>query len=660
MYNYIMKPSSLRFQIGALFLTFILLVGAGFYLTYRAIDAQQHDALVINLAGRQRMLLQKMTLLATESVEDKRTAEYQADLARAITTFEQTLSAFEKGGPAPYLDTQMVILPRAESPAIQTRLQAVRSTWVQFRTLLETLNANPAAPETLSQIQALAPQLVVQADEVVVAYEQASAAKIARLRQMQVAFVAGILALLALSGWLLRRQIFLPLAALGRAAARIGAQNLETPVKVAGPPEVQALVQSMEAMRVALRGSQQELQNWAETLEQRVSQRTHELEALNQVAREITSRLDTTQVLQTITTRTRELLGAETAILCLLDEQGEQLNMQIHSGPVEALTGKRAVRIDGNLRESLKSEGILPCTQANCRWECGILQPGFHHEHLTVPLQVEGRPIGALCVGVRQAQTFPADAEELLTRLANSAAVALQNAQLYAQAERIAALEERQRIAADMHDGLGQVLSSLGLLVDQAQDALAEEEPIEHLRLRLERIRQVTTEAVRTTRQAIDALLHSPPQPTSLQDHLEEMLHARQTNTNARLALHNHAAPVFLPEAQLEQVKHIVAEAIRNACRHSHAEHIQVELTPATDNLIIRVQDDGCGFNLQKPAQDGRKHFGLQLMQMRASHLNTNLNIESAPGHGTCVTLSLPASSQGDTQHAPYARIAGG
>ncbi len=653
-----MKSTSLRFQIGVLFLIFVSLVVAGFNLTYRVMDAQQHDALVINLAGRQRMLLQKMTLLATELVEDKRTAEYQADMTRAITTFEQTLSAFEKGGPAPYLDTQVVILPRAESPAIQTRLQVVRSTWEQFRALLETLNANPAAPETLSQVQALAPLLVTQADQVVVAYEQASAAKVARLRRIQIAFVVGILILLALSGWLLRRQVFLRLAALQGVAARIGAQDLETPVEIVGPPEVQALAQNMDAMRIALRQSRQDLQTWAETLEQRVAQRTHELETLNQVAREITSRLDTTQVLQTITTRARELLGAETATLCLLNEQGDQLNMQIHSGPAEVLTGKRTAKLDDNLRTVVQSERALLCTQANCRWQCGILQSDFHHEHLAVPLQVEGRPLGALCVGVRQEQAFPSDADELLTRLANSAAVALQNAQLYTQAEHIAALEERQRIAADMHDGLGQVLSSLGLLVDQAQDALAYE-PLERFQQRLERIRQVTTEAIRTTRQAIDVLLQAPSQPASLQTRLDKMLQALQTDVGVVLAFHDHNPPVFLPETQWEQVKHIVGEAVWNACRHGHARHIQVELTLQEDALLLKVIDDGCGFNPQKIPQDDRKHFGLQLMQMRANYLQGNLRVISTPEQGTCVALSIPRVAQGEAQYAPYARIVG-
>ncbi len=91
----------------------------------------------------------------------------------------------------------------------------------------------------------------------------------------------------------------------------------------------------------------------------------------------------------------------------------------------------------------------------------------YRTSHIAAPLKIEQQVIGALCVGSKSQNEFSEEATNALTKLANVAAVALQNARLYNQAERLATSEERQRIAAEMHDGLAQTLSYTKLIVNQ-------------------------------------------------------------------------------------------------------------------------------------------------------------------------------------------------
>ena len=124
-----------------------------------------------------------------------------------------------------------------------------------------------------------------------------------------------------------------PQQQLDQAAERIGADDLTTPVQMAGPREISLRARTMETMRARLNASRAELLRLAASLEERVAQRTRELDALNEVSREISSQLDVQYVLDSVTGKAHGLLGADTAVLCLLDEQGDWLHLRSLSWP---------------------------------------------------------------------------------------------------------------------------------------------------------------------------------------------------------------------------------------------------------------------------------------------------------------------------------------
>lgn len=626
----------LQVQLTILFAAFVLLVITSVGVTYWGLQTQQQDALVINLSGRQRMLAQQMTRL-TLQLQDGDEA-MAAPLQESEQIFSQTLSALRNGGPAPYLRNSVVDLPVTRDPKLVAALDEVDSAWNQYRGTLDGMAISAATSSTLrSTLEQQSDDLVQKADVVVRLYEAASTAKVNRLRAIQITFLACALALLAAGAWTTRRSLLKPLGDLGWAAKRLGENDLDTPVLVEGPVEMRALSQAFDDMRSRLHIAREELIEWNTTLEQRVARRTHELETLNEVSREISSRLDIQQVLNSVTEKARTLLGGDVASLCLVDASQHWIKLQAVSGPQSAVVGDTMRADEGFADTVLTGDQAMTCGVSSCRDGCRMLSPEYRTSHIAAPLRVGNRVIGALCVGSPAQKRFAVESAELLMKLANVAAIALENARLFAQAERVATLEERRRVAAEMHDGLGQTLSYLGLMTDQVVEFLSEKEEGAALE-RLNKTRETIEKATMDVRRAINSLMDETPAQKDLCTRLQEILDeiASQHNLKADWRMDIESSPSCSPQIA-EQVYKIVRESMVNAVRHANAQHLSVEVGRTDAEYFVTVHDDGMGFDTSQSAPGG--HFGLQIMQARAKHIGGRVELESTPGHGTRVTL---------------------
>jgi len=230
-----------------------------------------------------------------------------------------------------------------------------------------------------------------------------------------------------------------------------------------------------------------------------------------------------------------------------------------------------------------------------------------------------------------------------LENFVSRAAIALENAHLHKQLEWAAALEERQRIAADMHDGLAQTLSILGLKTDQAAEFMSaglEEQVLDEL----QEIRHTVNEASLDVRRSITSLHESPRPRQSLQDCLAGIVDEFAVQGGPDVELTTPIkAPLYLPPEQLEQVQRVIREGLSNACRHAQARQITVGLEANGQEFTIILEDDGRGFDPDAPPiYDDDGHFGLSIMRARAARVGGRIKIDSAPGQGARVTLTWP------------------
>ena len=267
-----------------------------------------------------------------------------------------------------------------------------------------------------------------------------------------------------------------------------------------------------------------------------------------------------------------------------------------------------------------------------------MLSDEYRVSHLAAPLRIGDRVIGALCVGSPAQNQFAAESADMLTKLANVAVIALENARLFAQAERVATLEERRRVAAEMHDGLGQTLSYLGLMTDQVVEFLSDGEEGAALE-RLHKTRETIGKATSDVRRAINSLMDETPATkdlcTRLHDTLDEI--ASQHDLESVWLSDADSAPDCSPQTA-EQVYNITRESLVNAARHANAKSVSVQVGQNNGNYFVIVEDDGKGFDTTQPASSG--HFGLQIMQARAKHIGGEISLQSRQGSGTRVTLT--------------------
>jgi PAS domain S-box-containing protein len=395
----------------------------------------------------------------------------------------------------------------------------------------------------------------------------------------------------------------------------------------------------------------QETEDWA-----------HGLALLHQATVFLTSTLDPATITEQITEQAAKLLGCQVAVLCEWDEENQQVEtvssfsadgpeLEDLSGPPDGLILRDLIGQDRSIAiEDAQADPRVPP-----KWREKLSIKAL----LCLPIGGKQKPARFLCV-IEQHRPRRWRAEEvaLAESFVHSAAIALENAHLHRQAERAAMLEERQRIAAEMHDGLAQILSYLGHRVDRATE-LAEAGDIQEVVSQHRQIRNAIDRGSGEVRRSIASLQERPRPRQSLQEGLTEVVDefTKEGGAPVELVFH-HQAPLHLSPHHLEQVLRVVREALSNAGRHAQAQQIIVCLEKQGDQIVVVVKDDGQGFDPDTPPADSSYHFGLSIMRARAARIGGRVTIDSAPGQGTRVTLAWSpddntAHAERDVQHTP-------
>lgn len=636
--------ASIRAKLGAVFIGF-LLVGAGSVTaTSVTISAQATDARVINLAGRQRMLTQRITK-AVLGVAGDSLPHYRAELSEATYVFDRTLTALLDGGPAPY-GGETVTLPPATDMAIRTQLEVVAELWDQFRQEAETVRIvdpeDAVFAQAVRQIESLSPDILQEMDRVVQLFEAAAELKLVRLGAIQALFFVSAVGLLIAGYLLTQRTIVSPLSALEAATGRIARGDLDSPVEVvsAASDEICALARSFEGMRQELAVSRLELERWAAALESRVERRTEQLAALFEVISEISSKLELQRVLDLVVEKARHLTGGEVAVLCLFDSPGEALVVRAISGPAEAISADLQTVVRGPPLRATHAEEALSLPE-DC--DCRLLQPQYRHSHLATPLHVGERVLGMLCVGHREESRLGEEEGRLLTLLANAGAIALENARLYEQTEQTAALMERERIVAEIHDGLAQTLSFLSLRLSAVRGSVRDA-GLTGVPEQLALIQRTVEQASHEVRRLLAGLRADTQTRRTLEELLRQTVDrfVEERGMEVELRVEPGQQTQGPPEVH-EQVVRVVQEALTNVHKHARLGRVTVGLERHGGRAVVCVHDDGPGFDLDS-TPSGQHRFGLKVMEARARRINGELSVESAPGQGTTVMLRWPTA----------------
>jgi signal transduction histidine kinase/DNA-binding NarL/FixJ family response regulator len=216
-------------------------------------------------------------------------------------------------------------------------------------------------------------------------------------------------------------------------------------------------------------------------------------------------------------------------------------------------------------------------------------------------------------------------------------------AQIIQQQRTLAALEERERLGRELHDGLGQVMGSINVQTQAAQ-ALLNDGQTEATQANLERVVQMAQDAHSDIRNFILGLRAPATVEASFFHALEEYLGKfhEETGVQASLSLPAESpSPAFTPAVE-EQVLHVIQEALANVRKHAAARMVEVLFSFDARQAQMVISDDGIGFDPRQKPGDGGQHFGLSMMRERLEMVGGRLEVRSEPGQGTKVLASIP------------------
>ncbi len=378
-----------------------------------------------------------------------------------------------------------------------------------------------------------------------------------------------------------------------------------------------------------------------ERQEEEIVQRSEAMAAINAIGTEITGLLDLERTLRSVVEEARKLLGAEVSALCFVDGRGCGVPKAI-SGPPEAFAVGME-RPDPHAWATACFGRPMPSfSPSEDGLKCSGIKEEYTKAHLAAPLKREGSVIGALCVAGRSPRRFRPVEIELLTGLATQAAIAIENARLHEQLRNVAVIEERHRIAREMHDGLAQELGYLNLKIGELEAGLPSG-AASNLRAELGRMKKVVAGAYEEVRQAIFGLKMMVSRGLGLVPTLAEYLHefSEQTGVTVELRIADEGAARLSPHAEIQLIR-IIQEALANVRKHAQAARAWVIFDTEGGKARVMVQDDGRGFDPAEATRSGRTSFGLQSMRERAEAVGGSLEVASQPGKGTQVTIRLP------------------
>jgi GAF domain-containing protein/two-component sensor histidine kinase len=418
------------------------------------------------------------------------------------------------------------------------------------------------------------------------------------------------------------------------------------------PGEVRLAQAFTDQVAVALHNTRlADMEREAQAAAQRQLER---LKAITRITEQLLGARELSGVLRIVVEAAAHLSGAGGAMVGLIDNDGRRITAVAAEGePRQYFDQFTPPAIDA---------AFLRCTptgQAIARRAPVVVEdyaawPHAHPAHdetvrlgvrafVVAPLLIGGRPTGVLWVNDTRPRTFQPEDVALVQALADQAALAIDHARLVQRGQDAAVIEERTRLARDLHDSVTQSVFSLGMMARAAQTQHARGS--DQLGATLGRIADLSQDALREMRALLFEL-----QPTGLADDglgpaLRKLADAVRLRLDLRVTFKGDTSMRLAPETETA-IFRIVQEALANAAKHAKATRIVITIDQSDSHLRFTVRDNGTGFDPNAPvieSADGRQGgMGMRTMRERAAATGLNLRIRSRPGRGTSVIVDAP------------------
>lgn len=459
--------------------------------------------------------------------------------------------------------------------------------------------------------------------------------------------IIGVVLVASLVIFLLARAITRPILALTKGAEVIGKGELDYSIKTNTGDEIQQLAEQFNAMASALKASYTNLEQKVEDRTRRERQRAEQLRTINEVSRKISSIVKIDELIPYVGNTLRQTFHYHNVNIFLFDPRSGKLALKALS-----VSGQKGF-IPVGVPLEVDEEGIVgwvarsgePLLASDVEKEPryrAVDALSDTKSELAVAIKIGEKVFGVLDIESTEVDAFGEADLFTAQTLADQLAVAIENARLYEETRQMAVMEERNRMAREMHDTLAQGFTGIILQLEAAEQALDSNRPeVErHLNQARSLARKSLAEARRSVWNLRPEALEQLPLVEALGQEVDRF--SQETGVTARFAVFGDRRG--LPTEVEVGLLRICQESLANVKKHAKASEVEVDLAFDESTLSLSIRDNGVGFRPGAPTKTSKKRrtFGLISMQERARGLGGTFDVQTEKGKGTLVRVVIP------------------
>lgn len=468
--------------------------------------------------------------------------------------------------------------------------------------------------------------------------------------------LSGILGLRVLRE--LNRQLHPPLIAIGEWALQMNLGKLNANLDIPESGTQASLADALNRLGDKIRTLSWDMEAQVSKQTEPLARKTRSLQLLYDVASAISQARDVDDLLTAFLHTLIEVVHAEAATVRLLSEEGRMRLVASNGFDTSVIAAERVIPdqqrglcgaaiLDGGVRRAyhdadklggLNSAHYIPYVDDD------------NVEMVTVPLKHREKTLGVYNLFVRKDRDIPEDILELFTSIGQHLGMAIDKARVDRDATRLSLVEERSRLANELHDSLAQTLAGMKFQMRMLDDTLPADVADQEYGPEIENLRHMLDEAYSELRELI-AHFRAPVDKRGLIPALQGIIDRFKRLDDITIFFQAQCPDPELPIEVEVQVLRVVQESLANIRKHAHARTVRVMLRCHSDrDYRILIEDDGVGIGEPVLAGKPGEHIGLTIMQERAQRIGGELSIESEPGEGTQVQLRFSHPRRGQSE----------
>ncbi len=372
--------------------------------------------------------------------------------------------------------------------------------------------------------------------------------------------------------------------------------------------------------------------------------RNRELGILNQIAQALNREVDLNQALDAALAQVADLLHLRTGWIWLLRAGTDETYLaaaqnlppgladQPHrmEGTCYCLDTYRAGDLDG-----AANVNVVTCSRLSKL----VDGTGGLRYHASIPLYAHSEKLGVLNVASTDWRELSPEDLQLLYTIGDMLSIAIERARLFESSVQIGAVEERNRLARDIHDTLAQGLTAISLQLETAEAILDEQGNRDEIRETVHQALKLARQNLEEARRSVQDLRAAPLEGRNLSDALVDLVAEYQSNSDIEFSYNSTGGSRPLPSRFESGLYRIAQEALNNLLQHSNSSWASVTLTTTPEWIDLSIEDDGKGFEIDS-IPEGR--FGLQGIHERTRLLGGNMELQSELGSGTRLEVRVP------------------